>query len=180
VHDAPQTQLAVEAFGGYLDVLDGRAGGVARIGRALDEARAATPAPGASAIVGHVLLSACAAARESRTGLAAADELLAEESGVRLWEAETRRLRAEFLDRLGAPPAEVDAELVRAVEVAGRQGARTLELRAATSLLRFRMGRGDASRAGETGEHLAALVAALPEARAGRDTRDAAALLARG
>ena len=55
---------------------------------------------------------------------------------VTLWEAEARRLRAEFLVALGAPQDEIEAELERALQTARRQGARALELRAATSLLR--------------------------------------------
>ena len=49
--------------------------------------------------------------------------------GGQLWEAEIRRLRATFLAALGAPDAEVETELQRALTVARRQRARAFEAR---------------------------------------------------
>ena len=89
----------------------------------------------------RVLLEACAVAGDARTGLAAAERR--DRVGRSLWEAEARRLRAEFLVVLDAPQDEIEAELERALQTARRQGARALELRAATSLLRLRRARGD-------------------------------------
>lgn len=110
-----------------------------------------------------------------QTGLAAAELSLG--MGTRLWEAEARRLRAEFLAALGASATEVEAELERALAVARGQGAKSLELRVAVSLLRHRRERGDGLRARETRELLAAIVEELPEGRETRDLREAARIL---
>ncbi|MDF2743038.1 MAG: hypothetical protein K0S88_4414, partial [Actinomycetia bacterium] len=75
---------------------------------------------------------------------------------------------------------EVEAELRRALEVARAQGARLLELRAAASLLRRRLGSGDDRSTGQARARLEAVVAALPEGRDLPDLREAAELLARG
>jgi predicted ATPase len=56
----------------------------------------------------------------------------------RWWEAEICRLQGTLLLRQSiAPPAEVETWLRRALDVARRQQARSLELRAATSLARL-------------------------------------------
>jgi hypothetical protein len=129
------------------------------------------------AIVARVLLEACVAAGDARAGLAAADRALDPDDRVRVWEPETRRLRGEFLGRLGAPAGEVEAELELALRVARRQGARMPALRAAASLLRQRLDRGDRERADEARERLAAIAGELPDARDTHDLRDANALL---
>jgi AAA ATPase domain/Bacterial transcriptional activator domain len=173
------TQLSGEAFRGYVDVLDGRAAdGLARIERALDDARDADHAPGMRAHLARLLVEACAAAGDVRSGLAAANRALAAGDENRLWEAETRRQRAEFLAALGAPANDVAAELERARDVARRQGALPLELRATVSLLRHRLGRGDAAGAERARQRLAAVVAAIPEGRDAPDVATALALLA--
>ncbi len=91
-------------------------------------------------------------------GLTAIDEALdlAHGSGELFWEAEMHRLRGELLlaaggiGEAGAPraagvsnAAEAEACLARALEIARRQGARSLALRAATSLARLRQRRGE-------------------------------------
>jgi predicted ATPase len=56
----------------------------------------------------------------------------------RWWEAEVRRLRGVLLLRQpGTPPAEAEAWLRRALDVARSQEAKSLELRAAMSLGRL-------------------------------------------
>jgi predicted ATPase len=99
--------------------------------------------------------------------LAALDEAVAfaEETGERFWEPEIHRLRGELLLLRGEPhPAE--ASYCRALEVARQQGARALELRAATSVARFWKERGDKTRA-------RALLAPLHRSfDQGHDTRD--------
>src|SRR5207244_9312872 len=76
-HEARQNVIGREGLEGYLDVLDGRReAGIARIQRALADARGSAPAPGAYGMGVRVLLEACAAAGDARTGLAAADEAL--------------------------------------------------------------------------------------------------------
>jgi len=71
-------------------------------------------------------------------GLATLDEALAAQStGQRLVEAELYRLRGSLLLQSGTPPAESEAWLQRALGVARRQEAKSLELRAAMSLSRL-------------------------------------------
>ncbi len=167
-----------DALGGLVDVLDGRhEAGIARIQRILAELPRSGYAPGQRATVARLLVEAHVAAGDMRAALAAAEQAL-ETGSVHVWEAEVRRLRAEFLAALGAPRRDVEAELDRALQVARRQGARMLELRAAMSLLHYRMERGP-SRA--VGAARALLAAALARISGGQDTRDlhkAAALLA--
>jgi predicted ATPase len=63
---------------------------------------------------------------------------LMEQQEERYWEAEIARLRGVLLLRqMGTPPAEAEAWLQRALDVARRQEAKSLELRAATSLSRL-------------------------------------------
>jgi adenylate cyclase len=83
-------------------------------------------------------------------GLGVIDEAQAflEETGERFLEAEIHRLKGELLLRAGEG-AQVEACFQTALDVARRQGARSLELRAATSLASFwkSSGRKDESRA---------------------------------
>jgi len=158
------TQVAAEVFDGYLDVVDGRKQvGIARIQRVLDETPAADHMPGMSACNVRVLLEACAVAGDAPTGLVAADRALESDSPVRLWEGETRRLRAEFLAALGGPANEVTTELERALGVGRRQGAKSLELRAATSLVRHRLAQGEGLATSGARTSLAKIIADLPE-----------------
>jgi DNA-binding SARP family transcriptional activator len=173
-HGTRPTRLSNEAVAGYLDVLDGRQEiGLARIQRALDDTSEADHAPGMRAHLGRLLLEACAVAGDARRGLAAADRALATAGADRLWEAETRRLRAEFLTQLDGRAAEVEAELARALAVASRQGARAFELRVATSLLAFRLGQGQDRGIGEARDRLTAIVAEFPEPHDTYDLRAA-------
>jgi DNA-binding SARP family transcriptional activator len=140
VHGPAQHRLAAEAFSGLVDVLDGRENeGLERVREALGAARSGQPpAPGIRAILTRILLEAYATAGAAQAGLAEADEALAADDGVLLWEAEARRLRAEFLQALGGATAGVEAELARAGAAARRQGARAFELRIRESLERLR------------------------------------------
>jgi len=175
-----QTQLSSEAFASYVEVLDGRKEvGIARIERVLDAARQAPPAPGTRACFARVLLEACMAAGDARAGLAAADRALAM-GGARLWEAEVRRLRAEFLAALGASSEDIEAEIACALEVARRQGAKMFELRTMVTLLRHRIECADSRRAREARDRLAEILDALPEGRDTPDIREATTLLGRG
>jgi predicted ATPase len=65
------------------------------------------------------------------------------------WAPESRRLRADLLRRHGAPPDEVERQLRAALELARRRSARSLALRAASSLAELLddEGRGDEARA---------------------------------
>ncbi|MDQ4145436.1 MAG: hypothetical protein M3198_17185, partial [Actinomycetota bacterium] len=141
-HGPKPVRLFVEALEGYFDVFNGRAReGIARVRRSLDESREGEPAaPGLVAMHMRILLEACARAGEASSGLAAAAEALVMGGGTQIWEAEIRRLRASFLLALDAPRDSVEAELQKAVEVARRQGARSLELRAVENLKNLRAG----------------------------------------
>jgi tetratricopeptide (TPR) repeat protein len=175
------TRVGADALGGYVDVLDGReAAGIARIRRALDGPGEADHAPGLQASITRLLLEACVVAGDARAGLVAVDRALEGGDHVRTWESEIRRLRAEFLARLGASRDEVEAELERALRVAGRQGAKMLELRAATSLLRHRRRGGGGPGAGRARDRLAAIVDGLPDAGSSQELREATAILAGG
>jgi class 3 adenylate cyclase/predicted ATPase len=66
---------------------------------------------------------------------------LVEKTGERYYEAELRRLQAEFLLQRGRS-AEAEAALWQAIDVARLQSARSLELRAAVSLARLWQGWG--------------------------------------
>jgi predicted ATPase len=80
-------------------------------------------------------------------GLAALSEALAsvERTGGRWWEAELHRLRGELALARGGEAEEAEVCFRRALSVARDQGAKSLELRAATSLGRLcaRSGRGE-------------------------------------
>jgi hypothetical protein len=176
------TRVAADALAGYLQVLEGHAAA------GIDRILAAAPgdpgedehAPGLHAMVARVLLEACVATGDARTGLVAADGALGRDGDVRTWASEARRRRAEFLAALGAPAEEVEAELGRALEVARAQGATLLELRAAASLLRRRLDGGDDHATGQARARLAAVLDRLPEGRDLPDLREAAALLGQG
>jgi predicted ATPase len=77
---------------------------------------------------------------QTTAGLEALAEALATlaKSGVRWWEAELHRLRGELLlQQAMAQPEEAEACFQRALDVARRQEAKSLELRAAMSLSRL-------------------------------------------
>jgi tetratricopeptide (TPR) repeat protein len=170
-------RVGADLLAGYLEVLDGHAAaGTARIRRIQEGLNDADHAPGMHAIVARALLEACVAAGDAHAGLAA-DRALDRDDRVRVWESEARRLRGEFLARLGAPAGEVEGELELALRVAERQGASMLALRAAAGLLRRRLDRGDRQGAGEARERLAAIAGELPDAHDTHDLRDANALL---
>lgn len=128
-HQALPGAVFMEALDGYAEVLDGGSGaGIARIRAAIDSCGPVDPAPGGHACLMRVLVAAHDAAHDAEGGVAAADEALRAGCSP-LWEAETRRLRAEFLTALAAPRGDVEAELRRAEEVAHRQGALGLQRR---------------------------------------------------
>jgi predicted ATPase len=80
-------------------------------------------------------------AGRAREGLACIEEALAEARthNERWWNAELHRLRGELLLMDGAQVDEVEAVLLRAIETAQSQQARSLELRARMSLARLWM-----------------------------------------
>jgi adenylate cyclase len=93
-----------------------------------------------------MLAEACVAEDRCEEGLKAlADaQMQADRTGERWWQAEIHRMRGVLLTRSRAAPAEVEDCFRQALDVARRQAARSLELRAATSLARLWQGQGRA------------------------------------
>jgi serine/threonine protein kinase/tetratricopeptide (TPR) repeat protein len=124
-----------------------------------------------------LLAEACARAgrrQEGLTALAEAQEF-ADTTGERYWQAEVHRLRGELLlqhDPTALPDAEDSFHA--ALEVARRQQARSLELRAAVSLARVWDQQGRTQAAGEL---LAPVCAAFTEDLHTSDLQEARALL---
>ena len=174
---ARPTRVIADGLAGYIEVLDGRRRpALPASGMPWRSPPQGEHAPGMRTMVARLLLEACVIAGDARTGLAAADRVLGLDANVRTWESEARRRRGELLAALGD---DGEAELRRALEVARRQGARLLELRAAASLLRRRLDAGDDGAVRRARQSLAAIVEALPEGRDTPDLRDALALLSR-
>ena len=93
-----------------------------------------------------LLAEASAWAGEIEQGLTALVEAarIVEETGERRWEAEIYRLTGELtLARRGGDRTEAERWFQRALDVAGCQNAKCLELRAATSLARLWRDRGN-------------------------------------
>jgi predicted ATPase len=86
-----------------------------------------------------LLAHVCEKAGRAEEGLASIDEAQAEARAhnERWWNAELHRLRSELLLMRGADASDVEAAILRAIEIARSQQARSLELRAAMSLARF-------------------------------------------
>ena len=98
-----------------------------------------------------------------------------EQQENRWWEAEIHRLRGVLLLRqTGAPQAEVETWLQRALDVARRQEAKSLELRAAMSLARLWQQQGKRAAAREL---LAPLYGWFTEGFNTADLQEAKALL---
>jgi adenylate cyclase len=98
------------------------------------------------------------------------------ETSQRMYEPELHRLRGDLA--AGRGPADAAAARTHydeAIAVARRQGARALELRAATGLARLLLARGDAAGAATS---LHAIADAFTEGRGTADVADALALLA--
>jgi predicted ATPase/DNA-binding SARP family transcriptional activator len=83
-------------------------------------------------------------AGQAEEGLAAIDEALAEARvhNERWWDAELHRLRGELLLMHGADTPDVETALLRAIEIARAQQAKSLELRATISLARLWIAQG--------------------------------------
>src|SRR5262249_59687903 len=97
------------------------------------------------------LAQACARAGAFADASEAVEEArgMSREEGV--FEPEVHRLRAEVLIAQGGDPAQAEASFREALELARRLGARSFELRAATSYARWL---GSVGRGGEAGQCL--------------------------
>jgi DNA-binding SARP family transcriptional activator len=174
-----QIRIVAEAFSGYVDVLNGRVdAGIAGIRRAIDDLGGAVHAPGMHVLLARILLEGCARAKDFRGGIEVAERTLASAGSVRVFEAEVRRLRADFLASLDASSDDVTAELSRAEHVAREQGARAYELRVVVTLCRYwrRLQNPTAERTAR--QRLAGILAAYSRSDDSPDVREAAALLA--
>jgi DNA-binding winged helix-turn-helix (wHTH) protein/predicted ATPase len=98
-----------------------------------------------------------------------------ERTDERWWEADLHRLHGELLRATPSSDADVEACFQRAIGVARERRARTLELRATTSLARLLRDRG---RTAEARHILASICGAFGERSRTRDVEDAVALLA--
>jgi DNA-binding SARP family transcriptional activator/predicted ATPase len=118
-----------------------------------------------------------AKAGRAQEGLAVLDEALAEARAhnERWWNAEVHQLRGELLLLHGADAEEIEAALLRAIEIARSQQARSLELRATMSLARLRIRQG---RSHDAREQLGELYTWFTEGFDTPDLQAAHALLA--
>ena len=125
-----------------------------------------------------LLAEVCQRTGAAREGLALLDDADAtlERTHERYWEAEIHRLRGRLLLATAEPTASAPAEACyrRALEVARRQGARSLELRAAVSLSRLWQA---TDRHGEARELLTPIYERFTEGLDHPELREAAALL---
>jgi serine/threonine protein kinase/predicted ATPase len=124
-----------------------------------------------------LLAEAYGKAGRAEDGLAALAEIppLVEAHQEHFWEAEMHRLGGELRLAQGAPASEVEQHYRRALELAGRQNAKSLELRAATSLARLQRQQGDREAARQT---LAGIYGWFSEGFETPDLKDARALRA--
>jgi predicted ATPase len=115
-------------------------------------------------------------AREPEKGLAVLAEARKdiETSGQHMQDAEIWRLRGELLVLRGGADAEAERSFQCALEMASRQQARSLELRAATGLARFLAPR---DRREEAKSKLAPILASITEGFESTDFKEAATLL---
>jgi len=86
---------------------------------------------------------------QADAGLAALDEALSivERGGEHMWDADLYRVKGELMLMQGAAASAAEACFHQALEIARRQGAKSYELRAATSLSRLLHTQGKAAEA---------------------------------
>jgi hypothetical protein len=122
-HPARPHDIQTDALAGYAEIVAGRpAAGLEQLHRAIEISGPVNHAPGFRAALLRVLVAADLLAGDPGGGLVAADEAL-RPGGTRLWEADVRIARAQFLGDLHRPWEEVDAELGRALAAARSLGA---------------------------------------------------------
>ncbi len=149
---APSYLAAATVLRGWCLATTGQAEeGIGQLHQGLSGMQAARPARGRM-YYESLLAEGYGVTGQLDQGLAALDEAInqVETTGERWWEAEIHRLKGQFLL---ARPASIQAEaegcFTGALEVARRQEARSLELRAGTSLARLWQGQGKTSEARE-------------------------------
>jgi predicted ATPase len=112
-------------------------------------------------------------AEEGLAAIAEAAEIVARTNEY-MWGAELARIEGELLRLQGAPASESDGRFQRALTIARSQSAKSLELRAATSLAHLWRGQG---RRGEARDLLAPLYGSFTEGFDTADLKDAKRLL---
>jgi DNA-binding SARP family transcriptional activator len=124
-----------------------------------------------------LLAQVYAKAGRTEEGLASIDEALMEAHthNERWWDAELHRLRGELLFMHGADASDVEAAILRAIEIARSQQARSLELRATMSLARLYITQ---NRSGDARQPLSDLYAWFTEGFETPDLQAAQLLLA--
>jgi DNA-binding SARP family transcriptional activator len=162
-HDAPQIRLAAQSMRFYLEVVNGNHDpNLSGLADMLEHPHTVGHAPGMRAAQARVFLAASEAAGDARMGMKAVAHALHSVGAARLWDAEAHRVHAECLAVLGAAAHDVEASFERALEVARQQGARMLERKAASSLLRHKTQCGDARGAAAAQRILSRLEATIP------------------
>jgi predicted ATPase len=123
-----------------------------------------------------LLAEAHGMAGQAGEGLATLTEALAQvdKTGERMWEAELYRLKGELLLQQGEAEAEVEACFNRAIDVARRQNAKSLELRATVSMSRLWQAQGKKAEARRV---LAEIYGWFTEGFDTRDLQEAKSLL---
>jgi predicted ATPase len=155
------------------------------VGRGLAEARQASDAILATGMdqfrYRAVLADVCRMANRIDESQAWVEQILcaAQRANEREWEAEMHRLRGDLILAQDIPHARAEAEKCyqQAIEVARRQDARSLELRATISLCRLWRTQG---RSVDSMQQLQAIMSWFPEGCYTPDYKDAQALLAAG
>lgn len=124
-----------------------------------------------------LLAEAYARAGQTAEALVVLDEALdiVAQSGDRWWAAELYRLKGDILSRSNAPAEAVEPYFQQAIALARRQNAKSLELRAATSLARLWHHQGQTAAAGQ---QLAEIYDWFSEGRTTADHQAAHTLLA--
>ena len=124
-----------------------------------------------------LLARTCGKAGHFDEGLAVIEQALAEslQNNERWWDAELHRLRGELMLARGADSSDVEGAFRRAIGIAQSQRAKSLELRASTSLARLWRGQGCAV---EARQLLAPVFTWFTQGQDTPDLRDAQALLA--
>ena len=98
----------------------------------------------------------------------------ADESGIVYWAAHLLKLKGDYLQAQSAPDQEVERWYQQAIDTAQTQRARSLELRATTSLCRLWLRQG---RFSDARQRLAAIYGWFTEGFDTRDLKEARALL---
>jgi tetratricopeptide (TPR) repeat protein len=172
---SPALLSNADLFRGWVTAREGQPQGIALIRDELAE-KARTPFLLYRALHGALLVEACAAVGRIDDAMSALDETLPfAEAEEHYYEAELYRLRGELLLRRTVADRENAEQCIRkAIDIARRQGAKSWEVRATTSLARLLR---DSGRHDEARVMLAELYGWFTEGFDTPDLKDAKALL---